>query len=371
MISLRFYLYYSVIECECRRLFRIASESLGTAGQVNWGEPAPTIQNSVVGEIISAETFWIPSVKIKWLEQSHGETDSRSAGQRNFCLLWNPNVNYHVLTRSRHWSLSSASPSCSVSVRLVNIVLSFFTLSLFHSDFRNKLLYVFFVSPIHITCPAHIFLLKLITQYILLSLVRTVYKPVLGSWLYHNIKYTMFRWLFTDKYVYCLWFVVRRGKYVSYKGWVFRKCYYFRALCNAQYRNAGNVQLLKSVRPLLISRILRGLNTSDTMRVMAPFPLAAHFLMSYSEGMAIINTVASSHSNAQEMFHLALLRGPCKFFSSKYEWMSINCMYVWEGVILDWPWRAACMFLWMKSLNRWPQEITRRRSCYDCTITLI
>jgi hypothetical protein len=44
---------------------------------------------------------------------------------------------------------------------------------------------------------------------------------------------------------------------------------------------------------------------------------------------------------------------------------------MWEGVILDWPWHAACMFLWMKSLNRWPQEIKRRRSCYECSITLI
>jgi hypothetical protein len=174
-----------VIECDYRRLFLIASKSLQTAGQVGWGEQYVEKwytcklpyscqfscgRNTKFGNFLNYLLLKLSG----W--SSHWETDSRSAGHEISA--------YYETQRSlscSHKIAPLASPFCQPIMFCFckisfSIILSFFT-----SDFRNKLLYVFFVSPMHIICPAYIFLLNLITQYILLSLVRTVYKPVLRS----------------------------------------------------------------------------------------------------------------------------------------------------------------------------------------------
>jgi len=79
-----------------------------------------------------------------------------------------------VLTKACHWSLSwgrciHSTPSHPISLRSILILSSYLCPDLssghFPLGFLIKILYEFFIFPMCTTCPAHLILLDLITQY--------------------------------------------------------------------------------------------------------------------------------------------------------------------------------------------------------------
>jgi hypothetical protein len=93
---------------------------------------------------------------------------SHSTSQEIPCLLWNPKVHYYVhktlpMNPALWVKLSQSTASHTISLRSILILTSNLHLGLrshsFPFDFLTKIWYVFFISPMHPTCPDHLILL--------------------------------------------------------------------------------------------------------------------------------------------------------------------------------------------------------------------
>ena len=111
------------------------------------------------------------------------ETNWFAASQEIPHILWNPNVHYRIHKCPANLSLSRASLIQSIlphttSWRSILILSSHLCLAvpsgLYPSGFPTKTLYTPLLSPICITCPAHLIFLDFITRTILGEEYRTL-----------------------------------------------------------------------------------------------------------------------------------------------------------------------------------------------------